>query len=75
MGSVLRLNDLSERELAVLEDRWLKNPEALEAKLIRSYLAMNQCWHCTADLHPEEHPHCYDCPEWHEGAEEQDHDG
>jgi hypothetical protein len=69
---VLSRTELSERELAVLEERWLKNPEALEAKLIRAYLAMNQCWHCSADLNPEEHPRCYDCPEWRPTGDEED---
>jgi hypothetical protein len=55
---VLSSTELSDRELGVLEDRWLKNPEALEAKLIRAYLAANQCWHCSADLNHEEHPRC-----------------
>lgn len=72
---VLSRTELSDRELGVLEERWLKNPEALESKLIRAFIAGNQCWHCHADLNLEEHPHCYDCPEWHEGAEEQDSDG
>jgi hypothetical protein len=69
---VLSLTELSERELGVLEDRWLKNPESLEAKLIRAYRAANTCWRCSGELDPENHPRCNGCPEWHPGDDEED---
>jgi hypothetical protein len=62
-------NDLSNSELAVLQRRWASQPHALEAKLLRAFMASNECWKCTAALNVEEHPHCVDCPEWQPGAE------
>ncbi len=53
-----------ESELAVLAARYRGQPEALESKLLAAFLQLNQCWHCQAELDPEEHPSCQDCPPW-----------